>query len=129
MCFKNQLKQTNKFDVDHDHSRLEVPLRLDVLGDGHERLLVDPGVSALVEGEDAHAEAGVLLDDLVGLLVRVERVHEDEGHVGVVLLVERLDLLHGQVEEGQVVAEGNHGFGTLERNMSLDRDISTNERL
>ena len=73
-------------------SRFLVDLSLDVPGDGHEGLLVDPGVARLVEGQDPHAEAGVLLDNLVSLLVGVEGVHENERHVGVVLLVQALDL-------------------------------------
>ena len=72
------------------------------LGDGSHGLLADAGVAALVEGADGDVEAGVLPDDLHGVLVRVEAVHEDEGHVGVVLLVEVLYLLHGQVQERQV---------------------------
>ena len=72
------------------------------LGDGGHGLLADAGVAALVEGADGDVEAGVLPDDLHGVLVRVEAVHEDEGHVGVVLLVEELYLLHGQVQERQV---------------------------
>ena len=50
-------------------------LHVQVLGHGHQRLLVDPGEAALVEGQDFDLEAGVLLDDLVSLLVRVEGVH------------------------------------------------------
>ena len=93
--------------------RFQIALPLDVLCDGHERLLVDPGVARLVEGEDPDPESRVLLDDLVRLLVGVEGVHEDEWDVGVVLLVEGLDLLHRQVKEGQVVAEGDHGLRAL----------------
>ena len=44
----------------------------------------------------------VLPDDLVSVLVSVEAVHEDQGHVGRVLLVEELYLLHRQVQEGQI---------------------------
>ena len=51
---------------------------------------------------DVDIEAGVLPDDLVRVLVRVEAVHEDQGHVGRVLLVEELYLLHRQVQEGQI---------------------------
>ncbi len=86
-----------------------------VLCDRHERLLVDPRVAGLVEGQDSDAEARVLLDDLVRLLVGVEGVHEDERDVGVVLLVQGLDLLHRQVKEGQVVAHRDNRFRALER--------------
>ena len=72
------------------------------LGYRHQALPVDAGVAGLVEGGDGDVEAGVLPDDLVSVLVRVEAVHEDEGHVGVVLLVEVFYLLHRQVQECQV---------------------------
>ena len=38
-------------------------------------------------------------------------VHEDERDVGVVLLVEVLNLLNSQVQEGQVVAHRYHRLG------------------
>ncbi len=85
-----------------------------VLCDRHKRLLVDPRVAGLVEGQDSDAEARVLLDDLVRLLVGVEGVHEDERDVGVVLLVQGLDLLHSQVKEGQVVSHRDNRFRALE---------------
>ena len=72
--------------------RFYVGLGLDVGGDGHQRLLVDPRVAALVEGDDPDVEAGVLPDDLLRVLVRVERVHEDEGHVRAERLVQALNL-------------------------------------
>jgi hypothetical protein len=53
---------------------------------------VYPWVPALVEGEDAHVEARVLADNLLGVVVSVERVHEDEGNVATVRLVQGLDL-------------------------------------
>ena len=84
------------------------------LGDGGHGLLADAGVAALVEGADGDVEAGVLPDDLHGVLVRVEAVHEDEGHVGVVLLVEELNLLHRQVQERQVGPHRDHRLGTTE---------------
>ena len=76
--------------------------------------LVYPGVSGLVEGVDGDVEARVLSDDLVGVLVRVEAVHEDQGHVGRVLLVEELYLLNCQVQEGQIRAHGDHWLGAAE---------------
>jgi hypothetical protein len=53
---------------------------------------VYPWVPALVEGEDAHVEARVLADDLLGVIVSVKRVHEDEGNVATVRLVQALNL-------------------------------------
>ena len=64
--------------------------------------LVYPGISGLVECVDADIEARVLPDDLVSVLVCVKAVHENQGHVGGVLLVEELYLLHCQVQEGQI---------------------------
>jgi hypothetical protein len=43
----------------------------------------------------------VLLDDVCGVLVSVEGVHQDEGDVDVVGAVEELDLTDGQAEEGE----------------------------
>lgn len=48
------------------------------------RLLVHSGVSGLVESQDLEVVVRVLLDDSGGVVVGVERVHEDEGHVAVV---------------------------------------------
>lgn len=59
--------------------------------DGKKRFLVDTGMAALVEGGDADVVGSVLLNDATGLLVGIERVHEDEGHVHVMLLVEVLE--------------------------------------
>ena len=72
------------------------------LGYRHQALPVDARVAGLVEGGDGDVEAGVLPDDLVSVLVRVEAVHEDQRHVGGVLLIEELNLLNCQVQEGQI---------------------------
>ena len=64
--------------------------------------LVYPGISGLVKSVDTDIEARVLPDDLVSVLVRVEAVHEDQRHIGGVLLVEELNLLNCQVQEGQI---------------------------
>lgn len=61
-----------------------------VAGGGEERVLVDARVSGLVEGQDLNVVGGVLLDNALGLVVSVERVHEDEGHVDVLGLVQVL---------------------------------------
>lgn len=60
-------------------------VRVGFPGNGQQRLLVDTGVSGLVEGEDVDVVVLVLLDDTGSVLIGVERVHEDEGHVDVVL--------------------------------------------
>ena len=59
-------------------------------GRGEERLLVDTGVARLVERHELDAVVRVLLDDAGRVLVRVERVHEDERNVDVVSRVEVL---------------------------------------
>lgn len=74
-----------------------VPLgngRVRVLGDWQKRVLVDSGVSRLVEGEDIDVVSLVLLDDGRGIVVGVERVHEDKGDVDVVGSVEEFNLSH-----------------------------------
>ena len=65
----------------------------------------------MVEGLDGDVEAGILPDDLHGVLVSVEAVHQDQRHVGVVLLVEELDLLDREVQEGEVVPHRDDGLG------------------
>ncbi len=54
---------------------------------------------------------GVLLDDTGGVVVGVERVHEDEGDVDVVRAVEMLDLSHREVEEGHALADLDDRLG------------------
>lgn len=92
-----------------------VPLangRVVVLGDGELRVLEDSGVSGLVEGEDVDVVALVLFDDGSGVVVGVERVHQDEGDVDVVCAVEVFDLTDGKVEEGHAVTDLDDGLGT-----------------
>lgn len=61
-----------------------------VAGGGEERVLVDARVSGLVEGQDLDVVGGVFLDNALGLVISVERVHEDEGDVDVLGLVQVL---------------------------------------
>ena len=63
---------------------------VDVVGQGQKGLPEDPRVAALVEGLDLELVVLVLAQDLLRHLVRVERVHEHERHVGAVLLVQVL---------------------------------------
>lgn len=86
-------------------------LRAGALGGGKERVLQHTGVLGLVEGEDVNVVALVLLDDVGGVLVGVEGVHEDEGHVDIVGAVEVLDLTDGQVKERHAIADLNDGLG------------------
>ena len=76
----------------------------------HHGLLTDARVAGLVEGLDGDVEAGIFPDDLHGVLVSVEAVHQDQRDVGVVLLVEELDLLDGEVQEGEVVPHWDDGL-------------------
>lgn len=52
-----------------------------------ERLLVDTGVTRLVERLELNVVVGVLFDDATSVFVRVERVHEDKGNVDAVVRV------------------------------------------
>lgn len=91
-----------------------VPLgdgRVEVLGDRQKRVLVDSGVSRLVEGEDVEVVALVLLDDGSSVIVGVERVHQDEGDVDVVGAVEELNLADRKVKERHAVTDLNDRLG------------------
>ena len=81
------------------------------LGSGEERVLDDTRVAGLVEGDDVDVVALVLLDDGLGVLVGVERVHQNEGHVDVVGTVQVLNLTNGQIQEGHAFTDFNDGLG------------------
>ena len=53
----------------------------------------------------------VFLDDALGVVVGVERVHENEGHIDLVHLIQVLDLAHGEVEESHTLTNFNGRFG------------------
>ena len=83
-----------------------VPLRL-VRGRvpryGEERFLVDTWVPRLVEGEDLDVMVCVLLNDALRVLVRVERIHEDERYIDAVHFVKvlrRWRLVYGLWNDG-----------------------------
>ena len=85
-----------------------VPVLLVVIGTTGAReksLLEDSGVPGLVEGGDAKLLVGIFLDDSEGILMGVERSHEDEGNVHLVSGVQMLDLADGQVEECHVILD------------------------
>ena len=88
-----------------------VDCRVERLGHREQRVLVDPGVPGLVEGEDVDVVALILLDDGGRVVVRVERVHEENGHVGAVCAVEVLDLADRHVEEGHAIADLDDRLG------------------
>lgn len=81
------------------------------LGDGQVGVLEDSGEPGLVEGLDVDLVALVLLDDGLGVVVGVERVHQNEGHVHVVLSVEVLNLSDREIEERLAVSHLNDGLG------------------
>lgn len=54
----------------------------------------------------------VLLDNGSSVIVGVERVHQDEGHVDTVGAVEVFNLTDRQVEEGHAVTDLNDGLGS-----------------
>lgn len=70
-------------------------------GEGEHRVLAEAGEAALVKGEDVEVVVRVLLDDALGVAVGVERVHQDQGHVGVVDLVQVLEKIREIKEERQ----------------------------
>ena len=85
-----------------------VPVLLVVIGTmgaWEESLLEDSWISGLVESGDTKLLVGILLDDSEGILMGVERSHEDEGNIHLMGGVQMLDLTDGQVEEGHVVLD------------------------
>ena len=94
-----------------------------------EGLLVDTGVTRLVERGNADLLVGVLLDDAEGVVVGVERGHENEGHVDSAGSVEVLDLSDGEIEEGHVVLdlEGTLRAGHAHRCTKTTVDLENGE--
>ena len=85
-----------------------VPVLLVVIGTmgaWEESLLEDSRISGLVEGGDTKLLVRILLDDSEGILMGVERSHEDEGNIHLVVGVQMLDLTDGQIEEGHVILD------------------------
>jgi len=62
------------------------------LGNGEERLLVNSGVSRLVESQNVDVVVLVFLDNSSSVIIGVERVHEDERDIDTVSRVEVLIL-------------------------------------
>ena len=86
--------------------------RVGVLGNGEERVLCDPGVPGLVEGEDINIVALVLFDDVGGVIIGVERIHQDERDVDTVDSVQVLDLTNRQVQEGHALTNLDDRLGS-----------------
>lgn len=53
----------------------------------------------------------VLLDDGGGIIVGVERVHQEERHVRAVCSVQVLDLADGEIQKGHTVTNLDDGLG------------------
>ena len=60
------------------------------MGNGEKRLLVNSGVSRLVESQDVDVVVLVFLDNSGSVIIGVERVHEDERDIDTVSRVEVL---------------------------------------
>ena len=57
------------------------------------------GLLYLVEGVYCEVVTSVFVNDLDGLIVRVEAVHEDQRHIYSVACVEIFDLLDRRIQE------------------------------
>jgi len=79
--------------------------RLEGLRCGEEGVLQDSGVSGLVEGHDINVMTLVFLDDVLGVVVCVEGVHENERDVDIVCAVEVLNLSDRQIEERHAITD------------------------
>ena len=108
-----------------------VPVLLVVIGAAGAReecLLEDSWVSRLVEGGDAKLLIGILFDDPEGILVGVERSHENEGNIHLVGGVQMLNLTDCQVEERHVVFDlqsalsASHSYWSRPRNQTYGRE-------
>ena len=75
------------------------------MGTWEESLLEDSRISGLVEGGDTKLLVRILLDDSEGVLVGVERSHEDERDIHFIVGVQMFDLTNGQIEEGHIVLD------------------------
>ena len=85
--------------------------RVERAGHGKQRILEHTRVARLVEGYDIDVVSLVLLDDVLGVVVGVEGIHEHKGHVDIVGPVEVLNLSYRQIEEGHAIADLDDGLG------------------
>ena len=88
-----------------------VERRVERLGHGKKRVFEDSGIARLVEGEDIDVMTLILLDNSGSVLIRVERVHEDDGHIGAIATVKVLDLTDRHVEERHAITDLDDGLG------------------
>ena len=100
---------------------------VEALGGGQQRVLDDTGVAGLVEGDDVDVVALVFLDDGLGVLVGVERVHEDKGDVDIVGAVQVLNLAHREVEEGHALTDLDDGLGANATHGSTETTVQLDD--
>ena len=95
--------------------------------------LEDSWIPGLIEGGDAKLLVGILLDNSEGILVGVERSHEDEGDIHLVGGVQMFDLADGQVEEGHIIFDlesalrAGHSYSSRPRNQTDKGDGTGNK--
>lgn len=81
------------------------------LGSWEQRILEDTRIAGLVEGENVDVVTLIFLDDSCSILIGVETVHQNEGHVDIVGSVEVFDLADGKIKEGHAVSNFDNGLG------------------
>lgn len=85
----------------------------DVVGHWQQSLFQNTRISALIECQYLGIlQARVFVDDFESILVSIEGVHQDKGDRRVELRVQRLDLLHSQVQETLFAVDLNDTLGT-----------------
>jgi hypothetical protein len=92
-----------------------VPVLLVVISSFRAReqgLLVNSGISRLVEGRDAKLLVGILFDDAEGVFVGIEGGHENQGNIDPTSGVEVLNLADSEVQEGHVILDLQGALGT-----------------
>lgn len=81
MYLRQKGKQNNVY------VRINVLFNVVILGHGQQRIPAYTWKTALVERMDLHLEAFVFARHLLGVLVSVERIHQNEWNVGIVSFV------------------------------------------
>lgn len=85
--------------------------RVKGFGDWEEGVFEDFGVFWLVKGKNVDVMIFIFFDNCCGIIVGVERVYEENGDVGVVVVVEVFDLVDGYVKERYVIMDFDDWFG------------------
>lgn len=100
---------------------------LNVLGDWKVGFLVNSWVSGLTESVDRDIDVGVLTEKLVGVIVGVERVHQDQWNADSIRTVKELDLLKSQIQESEIVADGDDRLWTFATHGGTQSTIQLND--